>query len=370
MINFVSHLPLNLRSGGFSAMNAAALSAIEGLHRVNYAAPIPLRSDFDQKAMSKLLRMGGMPGSFHQYSRRRLSANADAVERACDPKARLDFFHGFTPWAATRPIRPYVAWSDCTFRDYIDIYHRRGQFVGTDLARIEAMEANWLRGARGIAFTSEWAARRAIRHCALDPARVSVVGVFGEMDPPDEDEFNGGAQFAFISTNFVAKGGPVVMNAFERLRVEYPHACLLIVGDSPPGLDGPGVRRTGFLRKEVPGEYAELRDILARSRAVVHPTLSDIAPLLAVEAFYFGCPVISSKRFAIPEIVEHGCTGLLVEDPADSAQVLAAMKCMLSEDKIYLAMRRAAWKKGRRDHLKRRFEERLRGFVEAAMQGA
>jgi len=45
---------------------------------------------------------------------------------------------------------------------------------------------------------------------------------------------------------------------------------------------------------------------MARSILATH---SDIAPLLLVEAGYFGCPVDSTRRFAIPDIVEHGRAG-------------------------------------------------------------
>ena len=57
----------------------------------------------------------------------------------------------------------------------------------------------------------------------------------------------------------------------------------------------------------------------------MHPTRSDIAPLLLVEAAMFGCPAIASRAFAIPELVADGESGLLLDAPGDPAEVAAAM---------------------------------------------
>ena len=133
-----------------------------------------------------------------------------------------------------------------------------------------------------------------------------------------------------MSTNFEAKGGPIVLAAFQELRQSHPDASLVIVGDRP-NLDlTPGVRCTGFLRKEVPREYQQFREIIAAARAVVSATTSDICPLLFVEAAYFGCPVISTRRFAIPEIVDHGRTGFLLDCSQDASGLAQAMCRMLN----------------------------------------
>jgi glycosyltransferase involved in cell wall biosynthesis len=367
VINFVSHLPRDLRSGGFSALGAGALAAVEALDRVNYVGAIPLRSDVDQKVVSKLLRISGLRGTFHQYSTRRLRTIALTVERRCHPEATIDVFHGFTPWSLTRPPRAYVAWSDCTFRDYLQIYHCRSEFQARDIARIEAGEADWLARARRVAFTSRWAADNAIRDYRLAPDRVDVVGIFGEVEPPPYDIYEGGRAFAFVSTDFTAKGGAVVLEAFSRVRAAHPEASLVIVGKCPEGLGmQPGVTVAGFLRKEDPDESRRFHDILGRARAVVHPTRSDIAPHILVEAAMVGCPVIASRRFAIPEIVDDGRTGLLLDDPADAGEVARAMTWML-EHPDYPAMRKAAWIRGRERHTRARFEDRLRATVSAAL---
>ncbi len=364
MINFISNLSKDLRSGGFSAMNVAAYSAVSSLEPSCYVGPINPPVILVQKALSKFRRVAGARGSFFFFSERRLKKIVDEVHAQCRADARLDFFHGFTPWILTKPQRPYMAWSDCTFRDYIDIFHRREQFSADDLQRIEQAEAAWLKDARYVLFTSSWATKRAISHYALDASRVGSVGTFGEIEMPPLDAYDGGEEFAFVSTNFRAKGGPIVLSAFREVRKVHPGASLIIVGDAPSNLGAePGVSFAGFLRKEIPGEYQRLLQILGRARALVHPTRSDIAPLLLVEAGYLGCPVISSRKFGIPELVEDGRAGLLLDDPSEPAMVASAMQWMLEHTDEYRKMREAAWSKARELHSKRKFEERLLAFV-------
>jgi glycosyltransferase involved in cell wall biosynthesis len=364
LINFVSNLPENLRSGGFSAMNAAAFSAISRSESSYYIGPINPRVISWEKALSKFRRVTGFQGAFFFFSQRRLKAIADEVRSKCRADARLDFFHGFTPWVLTQPQAPYMAWSDCTFRDYIDIFCRGEQFRSDDLERIEQAEAGWLRKATRVLFTSEWAAKRAVNQYALDANRVHSVGIFGEMEMSNRDAYAGGKEFAFISTDFEAKGGRIVLSAFRDLRQRHPDASLTVVGHRPPGIAAEsGVTFVGFLRKEIPEEYQRFQKILGRARAVVHPTKSDISPLLLVEAGYLGCPVISSRRFAIPELVEDGYTGLLLDDSSEVGTVTSAMCWMLERTDEYLQMRKAAWTKARGLHSKRNFDERLLAYI-------
>lgn len=302
MINFVSNLPRDLRSGGFSATNAASFAALSSIEEVHYVGPINPPAIFRQKALSKILRTVRLRGDFFFYSQKRLERIAGEVHAGALADAALDFFHGFTPWILTAPARRYIAWSDCAFHDYIRIYHSYECFNADDLVRIERTEAAWLKRAHRVLFSTRWAAERAIDAYGLDAAHVATTGTFGEIEMPAADGYAGAKEFAFVSTDFEAKGGSTVLSAFRKVRQRHADACLVIVGAQPPSdAKEPGVTVAGYLRKEVPEEYALFRKTLAAARALVHPTNSDISPHIIVEAGYFGCPAITSNRFAIPE---------------------------------------------------------------------
>src|SRR5262249_43435515 len=133
LINFVTNLPRELRSGGFSALNSAAYDALSQIESIHYVGPISPSPFFGEKAYSKILRTCRLKRDFFFYSRRRLQLIAEQVNARALKRARLDCFHGFTPWVSTEPPRAYISWSDCTFRDYINIYHRRERFRPSDL---------------------------------------------------------------------------------------------------------------------------------------------------------------------------------------------------------------------------------------------
>src|SRR5260370_30170710 len=145
-------------------MNVAAYSAVSSLEPSCYVGPINPPVILAQKTLSKFRRVAGSRGRFFFFSERRLKKIADEVYARCRADARLDFFHGFTPWLLTKPRRPYIAWGDCTFRDYINIYHSCEQFRKDDIKRIERAEAAWLTNARHIIFTSDSAAEAAVSH--------------------------------------------------------------------------------------------------------------------------------------------------------------------------------------------------------------
>jgi len=344
-------------------MNAAAFSAINEYESSHYIGPINPPVIMWQKAWSKLRRLAGSQGAFFFFSERRLKQIAHEVQSKYQANARVDFFHGFTPWVLTRPRRPYIAWSDCTFRDYIDIFHCREEFCPDDLKRVEQAEAAWLNNARRVLFTSRWAAERAVRDYSLDTNRVGSVGIFGEIEMPARDAYSGGKEFAFVSTNFEAKGGRIVLTAFREVKKRHPGTLLVIVGDRPSyAAPEAGVTFTGFLRKEIPDEYRRFQQILGGARALVSATRCDICPVLFIEAGYVGCPVISTRKFAIPELVDDGRTGLLLDSSQPSA-VACAMNWILEHANEYQLMREAAWAKAREQYSRKQFEERLRCYL-------
>jgi glycosyltransferase involved in cell wall biosynthesis len=72
---------------------------------------------------------------------------------------------------------------------------------------------------------------------------------------------------------------------------------------------GPGCRFAG------PLDFARKRRLLAAARCVVVPSLAEeTSSLVAMEALASGTPVVAFGRGALPEIVDHGRTGFIVED--------------------------------------------------------
>jgi glycosyltransferase involved in cell wall biosynthesis len=127
-----------------------------------------------------------------------------------------------------------------------------------------------------------------------------------------------------------SKGHDLLLEAFERLRGQFPEARLLLVGDGirrtwveslvrERGLGG-WVTFTGF-REDVP-------DLLgAMDCFVLASTRTEGVPQSLLQAMAAGIPVVASAVGGIPEVIEDGATGLLVPpgDPGALAEAVGTV---------------------------------------------
>jgi glycosyltransferase involved in cell wall biosynthesis len=339
--NYITNLSLSESSGGWSGFNAAMFTSLARHFALEYVGPISPPSDLPARVVSKVRRIAGRPGSFQFFSQRRLDSIASEIEQRTARDVALDFFHGSTPWIAYAPPVPYACYLDVCFSTYISVYHRRNEFSGPDVERIERQEAEWLRSAARVFFSSRWALEQAAHAYALDRSTLAVAGLGGHIAIPHADSYAGGREFLFIALDFAGKGGQVCVDAFQRIQLECPDASLRIVGARPPDavLAVPGVSYEGRLDKSVGTEMTRLSELLASAFALVHPTVKDATPQVIVEAAYHGCPVIAPKSFGIPEMVVDGVTGCVVPTPPNAESVAQRMLWLLRNLPAYGQMR-------------------------------
>jgi len=92
-------------------------------------------------------------------------------------------------------------------------------------------------------------------------------------------------------------------------------------------------------------KYGKDKDeILYSSDILVFPTLNDVWGLVILEAMQFGIPVIATREGAIPEIVDDGVTGFLV-DKHSPDQIAEKIKIFLDDDVLRTKMGKSARKK-------------------------
>jgi glycosyltransferase involved in cell wall biosynthesis len=344
LINFVSNLDLGAVSGGSSAVNAAAHEALSEMFDVHYVGPVNPPPSLPAKAFAKALRSVGLASAFAFFSRTRLQRIADEVARTTRHDASLDFFQGFTPWVQCAGTRPYAAWSDCCFQDYIDIFHASSKFAAGDIKRICDAERAWMQRASGIFLSSEWARQRVSRHYGLAEQSLRNVGIFGAMDIPENDSYQGDRVFLFVSTDYARKNGPVTRQAMNYVWQQFPDARLKIIGAAPPPEDLTDERVTyeGYFDKSKPSELAAFTRHIAEARALVHPTSADTTAMIVIEAAFHGCPSITVNDFALPEVTGHGTFAVLLERPVRAQALATAMMSLLADGERYVHLRQRA----------------------------
>ncbi|MGH9874672.1 MAG: glycosyltransferase family 4 protein [Pyrinomonadaceae bacterium] len=342
-VNFISNLDIDEQSGGWTGINVAIYRQLSSHFATKYVGPINPPTDYPAKLVSKVLRMNGRSGSFHFFSEHRLQRIAKLVKSANDETAHCNFFHGSTPWVLYDSPYPYFLYTDTCFSTYIDVYHDRTRFLTADLKRIRDAEARWLARATRVFFGTHWAMERAVADNAIPRSNLMVAGAGGSMTPPTTDAYSGGLDLLFVALDFERKGGRICVDAFLKVQQQSPEARLSIVGQQPPPeiLCLPGVSYEGFLRKSVPAELGKLSTLYSKAFALIHPTSSDIQPLVICEAGYFGCPTIAPGSFGIPELIIDGVTGFLVDIPLKAEEFANRVIGLAGDEQKYRAMRTA-----------------------------
>ena len=199
----------------------------------------------------------------------------------------------------------------------------------------------WERGlyerAAGIFTFSEYVRRSFLADYGLSDERVVVVGSGPNLPldrvpagrPPRAPGHT--PTVLFVGRDFEHKGGPVLLDAFRAVREAVPNARLLLVGPSRLDVDEPGVEFLGFLRKDNPADFARLLQAYAEADVFCLPTRYESFGIAFLEAMWFGLPTVGPRHWAIPEMVEDGATGLLVERE-DSRTYAECLLQLLSDD--------------------------------------
>lgn len=185
-----------------------------------------------------------------------------------------------------------------------------------------ARERAVYRGAKVIATFSENAARSLVHHYGVDPGRVHVVGAGATVFPEHAPRRDDGRTILFIGKDFARKGGPILLDAFVRLRRTVPKARLLLVGPPEPP---PSLPEGAFFLGPTPRE--ELPALLAQATVFALPSLREPFGLAFLDAMACGVACVGTRHEAMPEIVTEGETGLLVPvaDPVALAVALAKL---------------------------------------------
>jgi len=200
-----------------------------------------------------------------------------------------------------------------------------GRFADLELARrFPRLFGAIVRRARVVICVSA-ALGEAAQRCGAPDVRVIPNGVRipTKVEPEGEP-----AEVLFAGRLSPEKGIDELLEATEGMN-------LVVAGDGP-------------LRDRVPGAlgfvpHGELERLYDRAAVVVLPSYREGLPLCVIEAMAHGRPVVATAVGGIPELVEDGVTGFLVE-PGDAAGLREALHCVLADP----LLRRRMGREGRR----------------------
>lgn len=258
------------------------------------------------------------------------SAHAGAQLEAMDPQPDVILQAGALFSPGKRPSRRYVLLLDNTRQ--LAMERPADPSVGLDAppdygSGWRERETRTYRGASAIAAFSRRVCDSLEGHYGVAPGRAHVVGAGANVFPERVERRDDGETILFIGTRWELKGGPVLARAFSRLRRRRPKARLLVVGPGTKPDLPEGASYLGYL------PAAMLPGILAQASVFALPTIREAFGIAYLDAMACGVPCVGTAVEAVPEIVEHGTTGLLVP-PSDDAALEAALEKLLTDREL------------------------------------
>ena len=262
---------------------------------------------------------------------------AARMNRLCR-RSRPDVVVQMGDYGVTGP--PFFIYQDVSFGFLSDHYDELSPYLWIDRATIRRRaerQRDVYRRCAGVLAMSEWMARAVAQQGEIDSERVEVVGAGTNVVPPPgwrperrpPEQRN---RLLFVGREFHRKGGDLVLRALEVLRREHgPGVSLTVAGPDRWPVDGPvpdGVRFLGRLPFSQVGRLFREHDLF------VMPSRFEPLGIVLNEALAHGMPCVARCAYAMPELIEPGQNGDLVDDD-DPGALAGAVTRVLADDGIY-----------------------------------
>ena len=275
-------------------------------------------------AASDLLAGRGRPRSGEQVlrsptTRRRLAARVSEAARSLGVHhvlhtGTLDLLPGLD---ADTGIRHYL-YCDHTWALAVEHHVHAPYYTRRAREAFERAERESLDGVAHVFTFGRYVRDNMISHYGLSPDRVTAVGSgMGSIEPWHGSKDYSRPKLLFVAKHlFQAKGGLLLVEAFRQARRRRPDLTLTIVGDQRSRAhveNCPGIE----LRDHLPWE--ELQRLYRDSTLLVQPMLNDPWGQVYLEAMVSRTPVMGLARNGLPELVDGGRHGFLVDRASPDA---------------------------------------------------
>jgi len=211
-----------------------------------------------------------------------------------------------------------------------------------------------LRGSKRVVAVCQATSEELKCYCGVKPERIRVV--YNGIEPlpaPDAENRRLTRLKLGIAENSVVgiilgaihwKGHEILAESLAKLKGDCPELMVLVAGSGPREVELKAqISKLGLSdRMLMLGFRPDAATLLGACDFFVLPSRSEAFPVSILEAMSLGLPVIASRVGGIPEAVEDGVNGLLV-DSGDVSALAVALRKMVKDEK----MRNLMGQKGR-----------------------
>ncbi len=260
----------------------------------------------------------------------RLKHYAMQVEREL-AKTRCDaiFSPGYAPVAYLQTDTPIVFWADATFAGLLDFYPAFSHLCAESIRNGHEIEQRALSNCSLAIYSSDWAAKSAIDHYEVDPAKVKVVpfaaNIRGNRSRQDIEsllDHKAGTvcRLLFLGVDWQRKGGDIALQVAERLNRRGIDTVLHIAG-CDPGTNLPDFAVShGFISKHSEAGRSLLDALFSEAHFLILPTRAECFGVVFAEASSFGLPSLASNVGGITTAIHDGKNGQTFPVDADPDQ--------------------------------------------------
>lgn len=173
---------------------------------------------------------------------------------------------------------------------------------------------------------------------AFEPARDRAAAVRAALGLP-----RGARVLGTVGRLEPVKGHRHLLDAFGELAPRFPDLCLVLVGDGEllPELQAYAAALGGADRVRFPGWWDDVPGLLGALDLFALPSLNEGMGRALVEAMAAGLPIVASRAGGIPEVLDGGAAGLLVE-PASAGALARGIETLLLDPALGARLGRAA----------------------------
>ncbi len=194
-----------------------------------------------------------------------------------------------------------------------------------------------------------------IVHCGLD---------MSEFEQPDKVPDN--KTLICVGRLCKAKAQTLLIEALHQIVEKHPDVRLVLIGDGEdrPAVEDAVARLDLQDYVEMVGwkSNSEVRQALRQNRAMVLPSLAEGLPIVIMESFALGRPVVTTRICGIPELVDASCGWLA--DPGDVETLVQCLDAILSKNPDELTdMGKIGRKRVLESHDQNKSSEQLRTLI-------
>ncbi len=224
------------------------------------------------------------------------------------------------------PSTPHFLYTDHTHLENLNYRHGKKDLYSQKWIRLEKeiyqhATLNFVRSsnvARSIVKDYNCPANKVILAYAGSNAKVS--------DVRTENRDDSRQHILFVGLDWKRKGGPDLVEAFKLVLHKHPNAHLTIVG-AKPELQIPNCTVIGPLPADKLNQYYQWASVFCL------PTYQEPFGIVFIEAMTARLPIVATRVGAIPELVQDGNNGRLVE-PGDIQGLANALSELLDDPEM------------------------------------